>query len=118
MIEQIAHFREEVSDLSRLLADAPSNAWSLETQFKNWTVEDVILHLYASDNLAIASATGEAEYRALRADVMAQRANGLSMIEESRRRFPSLRGERLCASWITQADDLCALLARSDPAAE
>ncbi len=116
MTDQVADFRSEVAELSALLGKLASFQWMIVTQFKGWTINDVVLHLYASDRLAMAAARDEAEFRKLRKDILAVREGGLSMIEESRQRFPGLAEERLRKAWHNQADALCDVLACKDPA--
>lgn len=115
MISQIVDFRSEVIDLSEFLRELSAKHWSIDTQFKQWTINDVVLHLYASDYLALAAARDEKEFADLRRDILAVRRGGLSMMEESRRRFPALTGEGLRKAWHDQADALCQLLASKDP---
>lgn len=115
MLEQIADFDAEVRELADLLESVGRSDWERITQFKGWTVNDVVLHLYASDYMAMASVQSPEAFAALRSDMMEQRAGGLSMIEESRRRFPNLEGPALLEEWRTQAAELCRRLDAKDP---
>jgi len=116
MLQQIIDFREEGAELRALLSTLGDADWERTTLFKDWTVNDVVLHLHASDINAAASVRDAAEYEALRRDIQDRRKDGLSMIEETRRRYPGLRGKALLARWWQQLEDLCALLAAKDPA--
>jgi len=62
MLEQIVDFRDEASELARLLERLGDEDWDRVTQFKEWTINDVIHHLYASDWMAAASARSADEY--------------------------------------------------------
>ncbi|CAO3419876.1 TIGR03084 family metal-binding protein [Azospirillum doebereinerae] len=115
MLPQIRDFDAEVQDLAAVLEPLAEAEWDRVTLFKGWTINDVILHLHASDVLAIASARSTEAYASLRADMQRLRASGLSMIEESRLRFPGLRGRDLLDRWRAQADELCDLLVARDP---
>ncbi|MEZ0167682.1 TIGR03084 family metal-binding protein [Microvirga sp. TS319] len=115
MLEQIVDFRDEASALAGLLARLNEGDWERVTQFKEWTINDVILHLYASDWMAAASARSAHAYEEIRGDVRRRRESGLSMIEETRLRFPDLRGAGLFERWKEQVEDLCRLLAAKDP---
>lgn len=115
MLEQIVDFRDEAAELARLLERLSDEDWDRVTQFKEWTINDVVLHLYASDWMAAASARSADEYERIRDDVRRKRESGLSMIEETRMRFPGLRGAALFRRWKDQVDDLCRLLAAKDP---
>jgi uncharacterized protein (TIGR03084 family) len=115
MLAEIAAFDAEVSELANCLSELPEQAFELETSFRKWTINDVILHLYASDFMALASVQAPADYLQLRAEVKRQRDSGLSMIEESRLRFPHPRGRALLALWQAQAATLGVWLTARDP---
>lgn len=116
MLYEIECLDEEVRALSALLAALSPSDWTLVTGFKGWTVNDVVLHLYAADFMGIASTTSEEAFRTLRADMMRVRDAGATPIEESRRRFPGLAGPALHAAWLEQATALSRRLAARDPA--
>ena len=115
MISQVEDFRAEAVELAALLETLRGDGWARTTQFKDWSVEDVVLHLYASDAMAMASLDGEAAFARLRADMLRARAGGASMIEESRRRFPDMRGTDLLRHWTDQVEALCSRLGERDP---
>lgn len=116
MIPQVADLLEEGKELREFLATLDESDFDRVTQFKDWTVNDVVLHLHASDVQAIASATDAGAYLALRRDIVAKRATGLSPIEEARSRYPGIKGRRLLARWSEHLEQLCVLLAAKDPA--
>ena len=45
-MQQVNDFLQECEALAEVLADLPEAAWGRVTQFKGWTVNDVITHLY------------------------------------------------------------------------
>jgi uncharacterized protein (TIGR03083 family) len=49
MIEQALDFREEADALARLIETRSEQDWERKTQFKEWTINDVIGHLHFSD---------------------------------------------------------------------
>jgi uncharacterized protein (TIGR03084 family) len=106
------HFRQEVHALAETLADLPSADWERQTSFKNWTIEDVVLHLYACDRLAYFATMGEDAFRLMRASIVDRRSAGLSYIEEHRERFPTPRGKPLLDAWMAGAYKLCDRLAQ------
>ena len=69
MIE-IDALREEVEALAALLAGLAPRDWQRVTGFKDWTVNDVVLHLYASDFMGIASTTSAEAFKTLREDMV------------------------------------------------
>jgi len=117
MLQEITDFHAEGRELRSLLITLSEADWQRKTLFKDWTVNDVVLHLHCSDISAAASARDAAEYETLRAQIGERRKGGKSMIQESRERFPDLRGRALLARWWDQLEALCALLADKDPSA-
>lgn len=45
-MQQAQDFLEECETLAAVLADLPEADWTRATQFKSWTVNDVLVHLY------------------------------------------------------------------------
>jgi uncharacterized protein (TIGR03084 family) len=115
MLEQIIDFQAECCELADRLDGLVPAQWGRVTQFNGWTINDVVLHLHASDYMAMASVHSPDAYAALRAGMMEQRQRGFSMIEEARRRFPDLHGPQLLREWRDQAASLCTLLGAKDP---
>src|SRR5438445_9932818 len=52
MIEQAQDFRDESDALFALLDPLDEQDWSRKTQFKDWTINDVIAHLHFADYAA------------------------------------------------------------------
>lgn len=115
MLQQITDFHDEGAELRELLLTLDDQDWQTTTQFKGWTVNDVVLHLHCGDISAAASVRDPDEFNRLRTEVAERRKGGLSMIEESRMRFPDLKGKALVTRWWDQLEQLCDLLAKKDP---
>ena len=115
MLQQIVDLKAEADALFVLLRDLPETAWGKPTQFKGWTVDDVVIHLHAGDLLAATSVKSPDAFKAMLADIRTRRAGGLSSIEENRQRIGPLAGNALLQRWRTQLDELCTLLAARDP---
>ncbi len=115
MLQQASDLREEGQALYRLLETLAADDWHRPTLFKGWTVNDVIQHIHAGDLNAMLSATDPDGFVALRADIEAQRAGGLSRVEETRRRLDHIEGPALLARWRTSLDELCDVLGALDP---
>jgi uncharacterized protein (TIGR03084 family) len=111
-LPQIADVRAEADEFDRLLAGLGDADWPRATQFKAWTVNDVVRHLHAGDLLALASATDPAAFAAMLADTQARRAAGVSRVEiEGERVGRGLAGRHLRERWRTTLDRLCDALA-------
>ena len=104
MIQQVDDFRAEAAELHRLLAGIGDSDWTRPTQFKAWTIDDIVRHLHMGDTMALASASDPAEFTALMADIKAERAKGLSRIEETRLRLHGLAGRPLLERWHETAE--------------
>jgi uncharacterized protein (TIGR03084 family) len=115
MIQQIDDLAAEARELHALLASLREDDWPRATQFKAWTIDDIMRHLHIGDTMALASATDPAAFAALMADIQARRKEGLSRIEETRRRLDGLGGSRLLERWRETLERLCAVLASKAP---
>ncbi len=110
-LQQITDLRAEGEELHALLATLKDTDWARETQFKRWTINDVVQHLHIADQMAFLSATDEAGYDAYRADVEAERAKGINWVADTRRRLGDLTGARLHERWRSYLAGLCDALA-------
>lgn len=114
-LQQIADLRAEAAELQLLLAGLPDAAWHRPTQFKDWTVNDIVQHLHSGDCMGFAAATDPAAFAALRADMRAQRDSGMTNVQEARHRLGDLSGARLLERWRAQLSTLCDTLAAKPP---
>lgn len=111
-LQQIRDLRAEADEFDELLARLSDDDWRRATLFKGWTIDDIVQHLHMGDRLALASATGEADFSALLSDIQAKRAAGLSRLEETRQRLAGLTGLALRQRWHSTLRELCDALAR------
>jgi uncharacterized protein (TIGR03084 family) len=111
MIPQIDDLRAEAAELHRLLAGLGDGDWPRATQFKAWTIDDIVRHLHMGDTMALASATDPAAFASLMADIQARRKDASSRVEETRQRLGDLGGKALLERWSTTLERLCGVLA-------
>jgi uncharacterized protein (TIGR03084 family) len=111
VLQQIVDLRAEADEFDRLLAGLKDDNWRRATLFKGWTPDDIVQHLHMGDLMGLASATDEAAFAALRADIQAKRATGLSRVEETRQRLGGLAGPAMRERWRKTLDELCDALA-------
>jgi uncharacterized protein (TIGR03084 family) len=116
MLQQIEDARAEGEELHKLLTTLQQRDWKRATLFKAWTVSDIVQHLHVGDLMGLASATDPAAFDALRADIAAKRATGLSRVEETRQRLGNPGGAALLELWHGTFARLCDALAARDPA--
>ena len=111
MIQQVDDLRAEAAELQRLLAGLRDRDWPRATQFKAWTIDDIVRHLHMGDSMALASASDPAAFARLLADIQAERKKGLSRIDETRQRLGGLAGRPLLDRWHETLELLCGVLA-------
>jgi uncharacterized protein (TIGR03084 family) len=117
-MQQIADFRTEVAELGRVLAPLAEADWDIVTQFKGYTIADVVRHLHQGDHMALASAERPEAF----ADLMAARrqrreAGRLSARDDARAEFGHLTGQALLEAWRSTAERLGSSLTRLGPEA-
>lgn len=87
--------------------------WDAATQFKGWTVNDVMVHLHYWNVMADKSATAPDEFMAMTGALMKNLGGGsLRSVENAEM---TLRGEALRDAWIANARDMAARWASFDP---
>jgi uncharacterized protein (TIGR03084 family) len=110
-LQQVVDLRAEADEFDRLLAGLKDGDWARATLFKGWTIDDVVQHLHMGDRMSLAAAIDASAFAALRSDIAAKRATGLSRVEETRQRLSGLVGARLRAHWRATLAELCDVLA-------
>lgn len=111
-MEQAADFLEETRALGALLAPLPDAAFGEATQFKGWTVNDVIRHLHFWNQAAGLQLSDEAELSRRIAGAMAP--GGMRAFEAET--VPA-SGQALRAQWLETAEAVAADFAKADPKA-
>jgi uncharacterized protein (TIGR03084 family) len=110
MLPIATDFRAEADTLHALLIPRPASDYARPTQFKRWTIDDILLHLHDSDLAAAASIAGAHAFAAFRAERQALQDRGMSRREAARHSLGGLTGPRLLAAWharaIALADEL------------
>ena len=96
-------FRAEVTTLRDLLTTRPDTDYTRPTLFKQWTIDDILLHLHDSDLMASASIAGAETFAAFRAERDALQHRGMTRTEATRHKLGDLNGKRLLAAWHTRA---------------
>ncbi|MEZ5817561.1 MAG: TIGR03084 family metal-binding protein [Hyphomicrobiaceae bacterium] len=116
-MKQIDDFRTEVAELAAILAPLQDRDWATPTQFKDYTIADLVRHLHQGDQMALLSAEQPAAFQDLLVERRRRRAAGLSPRDDARRQFGHLDGERLLSEWQSTAVRLADRLAALGPEA-
>lgn len=115
MLEQIVDFQAEAAELAAILAPLADAGWAQVTQFKGYTINDVVRHLHQGDQMALAAAEGPAVFEALREVRRVRRLGGISARDDARLEFGHLAGRRLLETWRTTVAQLCERLGTLPP---
>ena len=114
-LTQALDFRDECDALHAALVAAPGDAWTRPTQFKGWTFDDILGHLYLFDYASEVAARSRDEIQALFREIMGGAAKGVSLIDYSRRWLQGCSGTELLARWHAQYQRLAGIYAPLDP---
>ncbi len=112
-LPQAADFVEESETLHTALAPLSDADFRRPTQFKGWTIDDVLVHLHFWNRAADLSAADENAFNALMARLMGNLQTG-SLRSFENAEIPE-RGTTLRALWIAQARDMGTRWADMDP---
>jgi uncharacterized protein (TIGR03084 family) len=107
MSPNVAEFRAEAEELYELLLTLKDPDWDRPTQFKQWTVNDIVQHLHDGDLMAAASVAGPDSFGKFRAERQALIDAGMTRLEATRRRLSNLTESRLRERWHASMVDLC-----------
>ncbi|MCA8901135.1 MAG: TIGR03084 family protein [Hyphomonas sp.] len=111
-MEQAKDFLEESRALNDLLAGQPDSAFDMVTQFKAWTINDVLRHLHFWNWMAELQIADEAR---LEAELSAVGAEGMRPRE--RAHVDGAGGRQLLDMWWRQAERTAGTFASADPKA-
>ncbi|TMV10058.1 TIGR03084 family protein [Ruegeria sediminis] len=112
-MEQARDFLEESEALHAVLANVTGDQWDTVTQFKGWTLNDVLVHLHFWNGMAELSLTDETAFQARVAETFAGiRSSGFRATENA---MVPERGEDLRAAWRSLYTQMGESWARLDP---
>lgn len=114
-MQQVEDFLAESEALASVLADLPEADWGRATQFKGWTVNDVIVHLHFWNRAADMSLVDPDGFTAFIGKAFAEMMKvGMRPVENAA--IPE-RGRALFDLWQRQYRDMAARWADVDPKA-
>lgn len=114
-LQQAADFHDESEVLAKLLEALPADQWNKTTQFKGWTINDVITHLHFWNKAADLSLRSPQEFRAYMASLMREiPTRGMRAIENAE---IAERGPDLFHAWQTLYRDMAPRWQTLDPKA-
>ncbi len=116
-LSQAQDFRAESEALFALLADQPAAVFAQETQFKAWTINDVIGHLHLWNWAARLSLADPEGFQAFLKEMGAAFRSEGSWRAFERGWVKGLAGQPLLAAWRADMDETAAAFAVADPKA-
>ena len=99
MFSQVTDFLEESEALHALLAPLEDTDYQRETQFRGYTIQDVVAHLHHWNVAADLSLTDEAGFQAFFKQVSEGIASGRGLPEIAEEWLGGLRGRALLETW-------------------
>lgn len=108
----IKDLRAEGEELYTFLLTISENDWTRATTFKNWTINDVVQHLYFGDHLGVTSHKNGDEFLAFMASVQ---KSGLGLVDYTRQWLNDQSGPSMLERWRSHFVEMCNRFAASDP---
>src|SRR5579859_5694083 len=99
MIEQAKDFRDEADALFALLDPLDERDWNRKTQFKEWTINDVIAHLHFADYAADLSLKDGAAFKDFARSMMAPPKPGARRLDATHAWLDGARNRVLLNRW-------------------
>ena len=87
---QSEDFKEESISLYEILQDQKDEVFSSKTQFKDWTINDVIYHLHVFNNAAYLSLTDEEKFSEFINDFYRAVKSGISAVSYTHLTLPTI----------------------------
>ena len=114
-MQQAEDFRAESAALAALLEPLSTGDFDTKTQFKGWTIGDVIGHLYMFNHAALLTLEDSDAFTAFLSRIMGEVAKGRSFLQAQYPFLDGLAGRALFETWRDQADILADAYGRADP---
>jgi len=116
-MQQASDFLEESQILARCLEAAPDRIFATKTQFKSWTVDDILGHLHFFNAAAEAALAGADAFDAMMAPAMERFASGAKILDLQFPWLGDLQGRALLDAWQQGATRVAEAYEAADPKA-
>lgn len=116
-MQQAEDFRQECRELARVLEPLAEHAFDQPTQFKGWTIDDVVGHLHMFNVAAEQTLAGAEQFQAFFAPIAAGLAAGQTLRETQVPWLAGLRGRALFETWRDTCERVADAYAGADPKA-
>ncbi len=115
MIEQATDFRDESDALFALLEPLDERDWARETQFKAWTINDIIAHLHIGNYLADLSLNDSAAFTAFMKRLAVPAQPGARRLDATHAWLDGVRNRDLLLRWREFYGEMSGRFALADP---
>ena len=115
MLETAIPFNQESDPLYKLFINANKNSFKLKTQFKSWTINDVLYHLHVWNIAALLSLKNENEFKEFMQNFMEAVKSGNSAREYEKILSDNAEGLDLLNLWKETYEKISNEFAKSDP---
>jgi uncharacterized protein (TIGR03084 family) len=116
-MQQASDFLEESQILARCLEAAPDRIFATKTQFKSWTVDDILGHLHFFNAAAEAALAGADAFDAMMAPAMERFSSGGKILDLQFPWLGDLQGRALFDAWQQGAARVAEAYEAADPKA-
>ncbi len=115
MIQQADDFRDE-SDTTFALVDTLNDRdWERKTQFKQWTINDIVAHLHIGNYMADLSLNDETAFAAFLKRLIAPAKPGARRLASTHAWLDGLRNRELLVRWRDFYGEMAGRFAEADP---
>lgn len=115
MLQQAIDFRAECEALCTLLETLTAQDWDHQTQFKGWTINDVMAHLHFGDYAADLSLQGDTAFKNFVRQVAEANKRGLKHLEFAHEWLGQAKGSDLLARWRQFSLEMAERFVVADP---
>lgn len=114
-MQQAKDFLEEVNALSFVLEPLSDADFTTPTQFKGWTIDDVVGHLHMFDHAALLALESREAFQAFFGQIAAGMQAGKSLLETQYPWLDGLSGRALQDRWRATAENVAKAYGAADP---
>jgi uncharacterized protein (TIGR03084 family) len=115
MLQQARDFAEESEALFALLNTVSDHDWQQKTQFKGWTINDVVAHVHLGNYMADLSLTDSAAFTAFMQTLTSARREGEGHLAFTHAWLGGLKGRALLQQWRAFYREMAERFAVADP---
>lgn len=112
---QSEDFKEESISLYEILKNEKEEVFNTKTQFKDWTINDVIYHLHVFNYAAYLSLTDEEKFSEFINDFYKAVKSGISAREYEKKLSNNLSGKELINLWKDEFSRVAEAFSKADP---